>query len=55
VTQQIVQNLVTVRLRLKAYVLDTQHEKAFETDITLRCLRALRENGNTPPQMLLTS
>lgn len=53
VTQQIVQNLVTVRLRLKAYVLDTQHEKAFETDITLRCLRAMRENGITPPQMLL--
>lgn len=55
VTQQIVQNLVTVRLRLKAYVLDTQHEKAFETDITLRCLRAMRENGITPPQMLLPS
>jgi small-conductance mechanosensitive channel len=53
VTQQIVQNLVTVRLRLKAYVLDTQHEKAFETDVTLRCLRAMRENGITPPQMLL--
>lgn len=55
VTQQIVQNLVTVRLRLKAYVLDTQHEKAFETDITLRCLRAMRENGITPPQMLQPS
>lgn len=53
VTQQIVQNLVTVRLRLKAYVLDTQHEKAFETDITLRCLRAMRENDINPPQMLL--
>lgn len=51
VTQQIVQNLVTVRLRLKAYVLDTQHEKAFETDITLRSLRAMREAAICPPQL----
>jgi small-conductance mechanosensitive channel len=36
-------NLASIRLRLKAYVLDTRHEKAFETDVNLRCLRAFRE------------
>jgi small-conductance mechanosensitive channel len=51
VTQEIIQNLVTVRLRLKAYVLDTLHEKSFETDITVRCLRAMREALIEPPQL----
>jgi small-conductance mechanosensitive channel len=51
VTQEIIQSLVTVRLRLKAYVLDTQHEKAFETDITLRCLRAMHAANITTPRL----
>lgn len=55
VTQEIVQNLIAVRLRLKAYVLDTQHEKAFETDITLRCLRAMREAHIEPPRLFHSS
>lgn len=55
VTQEIVQSLITVRLRLKAYVLDTQHEKAFETDITLRCLRAMREAQIEPPRLFAGS
>lgn len=49
VTQLPMQSYVAVRLRLKAYVLDTKHEKAFETDITVRTLRAFRENGISPP------
>jgi len=49
VTQVPMQNFVAVRLRLKAYVLDTKHEKAFETDITVRTLRAFREHGISPP------
>ena len=49
VTQVPMQNFVAVRLRLKAYVLDTKHEKAFETDITVRTLRAFREQGISPP------
>lgn len=43
VTQWVSNYLVGVRLRLKAYVLDTRHEKAFETDVNLRVLRAFRE------------
>lgn len=42
-------NYVAIRLRLKAYVLDTKHEKAFETDITLRTLRAFREAEISAP------
>jgi len=43
VSQEPMANYIAIRLRLKAYVLDTKHEKAFETDITLRTLRAFRE------------
>lgn len=49
VSQVPMENFVAVRLRLKAYVLDTKHEKAFETDITLRTLRTFREKGIRPP------
>ena len=52
VNQVIQQNYVAVRLRLKAYVLDTQFEKAFETDVNLRVLRAFRREGIQPPAML---
>lgn len=52
VNQVIQQNYVAVRLRLKAYVLDTQFEKAFETDVNLRVLRAFRAAGVGPPAML---
>ncbi len=49
VTQVPMANFVAIRLRLKAYVLDTKHEKAFETDVTLRTLRAFREAGIAAP------
>lgn len=49
VSQVPMQNFVAVRLRLKAYVLDTKHEKQFETDITVRTLRAFRANRIMPP------
>lgn len=42
-------NYLAIRLRLKAYVLDTKHEMAFETDIALRVLRAFREAGIAAP------
>lgn len=41
-----------VRLRAKAYVLDTKYEKAFENDVTRRLLRAFREEGIGPPARL---
>lgn len=43
VNQWVSDYMVGVRLRLKAYVLDTRHEKAFETDVNLRVLRAFRD------------
>ncbi len=41
--------LVSVRLRLKAYVLDARYEKTFETDVNLRVLRAFRQEGIRAP------
>ena len=52
VNQVITENYVAVRLRLKAYVNDTQFEKAFETDINVRVLAAFREANITPPAIL---
>ena len=52
VNQVIQDSYVAVRLRLKAYVFDTRHEKAFETDVNLRTLTALREAGIGPPAVL---
>jgi len=52
VQQTLSQGVVALKLVLKAYVLDTQHEKAFETDVTVRALRAFRERGIQPPAFL---
>ncbi|MGF1464720.1 MAG: mechanosensitive ion channel family protein [Sandaracinaceae bacterium] len=52
VTQRVIQDVVAVRLRLKAYVLDTRQEKAFESDVTLRALRELAKRGIAPPAVL---
>ena len=43
---------VALRLRLKAYVLDTVLEKAFETDVTLRVMDAFRAENIEPPAIL---
>jgi len=43
---------LALRIRLKAYVLDTQYEKALETDVTLRVLDAFREASILPPAVL---
>ena len=52
VNQLLKDNYVAVRLRLKAYVLDTRYEKAFETDVNLRVMRAFGEHGIAPPAIL---
>jgi small-conductance mechanosensitive channel len=52
VSQVVVGDYLALRVRLKAYVLDTQYEKAFETDVTLRVLDAFREAGIQPPAVL---
>lgn len=50
--QVIKENYVALSLKLKAYVLDTQYEKAFESDITKRVTRAFAEHGIQPPAVL---
>jgi small-conductance mechanosensitive channel len=52
VKQVIHENYVAVRLQLKAYVLDTQYEKSFETDVNLRVMRAFEEHQIGPPAIL---
>ncbi|TPV93667.1 MAG: mechanosensitive ion channel [Myxococcales bacterium FL481] len=52
VSQVIVQSYVAVQLKLRAYVLDTKHEKAFVTDVNLRVLEAFSEEKILPPAIL---
>jgi len=49
VSQQPFGRGVALRLRLKAYVFDTQYEKDFESDVTLRAMDAFAESGIRPP------
>jgi small-conductance mechanosensitive channel len=41
-----------LQIRLKAYVLDTQYEKSFVTDVTLRVQELFAANGILPPAIL---
>lgn len=52
VRQVIMEGYVAVRLTMKAYVLDTQYEKAFETDVNVRVLDTFGEHGIEPPAIL---
>lgn len=52
VGQVIADNHVSVRLTLKAYVLDTKYEKLFETDVNLRVMEAFRRFDIRPPAIL---
>ena len=52
VKQVITENYLGVRLRVKAYVLDTRFEKAFETDVYVRAMKALRKRKIGPPALL---
>ncbi|AKM09075.1 mechanosensitive ion channel family protein [Croceicoccus naphthovorans] len=54
VTQWMSDTMSGVRLRLKAYVLDTRHEKAFETDVNLRVLKAFRAAEIHAPGLVLS-
>jgi small-conductance mechanosensitive channel len=51
-SQVLTGDLVALRVRLKAYVLDTRFEKAFETDVTLRVLEAFEQADIGPPAIL---
>jgi small-conductance mechanosensitive channel len=50
--QTIVDSYVAIQLKVKAYVLDTTLEKAFETDVTLRVLDVFKQHGIQPPALL---
>ena len=52
VNQVVEENYFAIKLTLKAYVLDTQYEKAFETDITLRVLDAFKAHQINPPAII---
>jgi small-conductance mechanosensitive channel len=52
VSQVLLDQCVALRLRLKLYVLDTQYEKAMETDVTLRVMDAFVNHGIRPPAIL---
>ena len=52
VSQAAIDDYITLRLRAKAYVLDVQYEKAFETDVTERVMEAFNRYGVRPPTIL---
>lgn len=52
VSQVVVDSLVALQIRLKAYVLDTVHEKALVTDVTLRVMDAFRDENIGPPAII---
>jgi small-conductance mechanosensitive channel len=52
VNQVVVGDYLAMRIRLKAYVLDTKFEKEFETDVTLRVKEAFEDHGILPPAVL---
>lgn len=52
VAQHVIDNCVALRLRLKAYVLDTKYEKDFETDITLHVMKLFAKHNIQPPAVL---
>jgi small-conductance mechanosensitive channel len=52
VSQTVIDDYITLRLRAKAYVLDVQYEKAFETDVTERVMEAFNRSGIRPPTIL---
>jgi small-conductance mechanosensitive channel len=43
---------IALRIRLKAYVLDTLYEKRFTTDVTLRVLEVFAARGIKPPSLM---
>jgi len=52
VSQEIVNQYVALRLRLKAYVFDIKYEKALVSDVSLRVLEAFRKENILPPAVL---
>lgn len=49
VKQTMTESFLAVQLTCKAYVVDTEYEKLFETDITLRVMKEFKAHGIKPP------
>jgi hypothetical protein len=43
---------LVIKLRLKAYVLDTRYEKLFETDVNLRVIKEFNDTQIQPPAII---
>ena len=52
INQVVVDRYFAIRLRSKASILDVQYEKAYESDVTERVMRAFREHNIQPPAVL---
>ena len=52
VNQVQLENMIAVRLRAKAYVLELRYEKAFESDVSQRILEAFQDANLLPPAVL---
>lgn len=52
VSQVLQDNVMAIRLRLQAHVLDVKYEKEFESDVTKRVMAALRKHAILPPAIL---
>ncbi len=50
--QVIQEDYVAFQLKARPYVLDTQYEKAFETDVHIRVHEAFEEHGISPPAVI---
>lgn len=51
VAQVITEHYFTVRLRVRAYVLDVVYEEEYASDVTKRVLSAFRDHGVKPPSI----
>jgi len=49
VTEILQPSFLAIQMSAKAYVLDVQYEKAFQTDVVLRTIEAFRQNGIKRP------
>ena len=52
VSQHVMDNYIAIKLRLKAYVLDTRYEKLFETDVNLRVISEFNKVSIQPAAVL---
>lgn len=55
VRQMALENLLVVRIRLRAYIMDPKVEEDFETDVNVRVMQAFRQAGIQTPILMVAS